>query len=157
MQLSRYLTRKPGNVYLVNETSCFVPLLFGQSASRVVWLILNATETESNRVCVLQNQNQFQERAAGKWCKCRLLRKFSCSTRATSRGTPQAIQQTLTLNLYVHITIFLEKVFPQFVRCGVRTHAHFHVPELKSGALDHSANLTVSAKGCIQIGSICFF
>ena len=28
------------------------------------------------------------------------------------------------------------------VRCGVRTHAHIRVPELKSGALDHSANLT---------------
>ena len=28
------------------------------------------------------------------------------------------------------------------VRCGVRTHAHFRVPELKSGALDRSANLT---------------
>ena len=29
-----------------------------------------------------------------------------------------------------------------FVKCGVRTHAHFRVPELKSGALDRSANLT---------------
>ena len=29
-----------------------------------------------------------------------------------------------------------------FVRCGVRTHAHVREPELKSGALDHSANLT---------------
>ena len=29
-----------------------------------------------------------------------------------------------------------------FVRCGVRTHARLRVPELKSGALDHSANLT---------------
>ena len=29
------------------------------------------------------------------------------------------------------------------VRCGVRTHARIRVPELKSGALDHSANLTV--------------
>ena len=28
------------------------------------------------------------------------------------------------------------------VKCGVRTHAHFRVPELKSGALDRSANLT---------------
>ena len=28
------------------------------------------------------------------------------------------------------------------VRCGVRTHALSRVPELKSGALDHSANLT---------------
>ena len=28
------------------------------------------------------------------------------------------------------------------VRCGVRTHAHIRVPELKSGALDRSANLT---------------
>jgi hypothetical protein len=30
------------------------------------------------------------------------------------------------------------------VRCGVRTHALSRVPELKSGALDHSANLTIS-------------
>ena len=29
-----------------------------------------------------------------------------------------------------------------FVRCGVRTHALLREPELKSGALDHSANLT---------------
>ena len=28
------------------------------------------------------------------------------------------------------------------VRCGVRTHAHNREPELKSGALDRSANLT---------------
>ena len=28
------------------------------------------------------------------------------------------------------------------VRCGVRTHALSREPELKSGALDHSANLT---------------
>ena len=28
------------------------------------------------------------------------------------------------------------------VRCGVRTHALIRVPELKSGALDRSANLT---------------
>ena len=33
------------------------------------------------------------------------------------------------------------------VRCGVRTHAHIRVPELKSGALDHSANLTWYIKG----------
>ena len=32
------------------------------------------------------------------------------------------------------------------VRCGVRTHAHFRVPELKSGALDRSANLTAHAR-----------
>ena len=41
----------------------------------------------SNRARVLQNQNQFQERAAGKWCKDRVHRKFSRSTRATSGGT----------------------------------------------------------------------
>ena len=38
-----------------------------------------------------------------------------------------------------------EKIYIQkigFVRCGVRTHARLRVPELKSGALDHSANLT---------------
>ena len=29
------------------------------------------------------------------------------------------------------------------VRCGVRTHALSREPELKSGALDHSANLTL--------------
>ena len=29
------------------------------------------------------------------------------------------------------------------VRSGVRTHAHFRVPELKSGALDRSAILTM--------------
>ena len=40
-----------------------------------------------NRARVLQNQNPFQERAAGKWCKGRLPRKFSRSTRATSGGT----------------------------------------------------------------------
>ena len=34
-----------------------------------------------------------------------------------------------------------KKIF-LFVRCGVRTHAHFREPELKSGALDRSANLT---------------
>ena len=33
------------------------------------------------------------------------------------------------------------------VRCGVRTHAHIRVPELKSGALDHSANLTWYVNG----------
>ena len=33
------------------------------------------------------------------------------------------------------------------VKCGVRTHAHFRVPELKSGALDRSANLTAHAGG----------
>ena len=36
-----------------------------------------------------------------------------------------------------------EKKGSSAVRCGVRTHAHFRVPELKSGALDHSANLTM--------------
>ena len=30
-----------------------------------------------------------------------------------------------------------------FVRCGVRTHAFLRISELKSDALDHSANLTV--------------
>ena len=34
------------------------------------------------------------------------------------------------------------KVFGVFVRCGVRTHAPVWEPELKSGALDRSANLT---------------
>ena len=33
------------------------------------------------------------------------------------------------------------------VRSGVRTHAHLRVPELKSGALDHSANLTLVIGG----------
>ena len=45
-----------------------------------------------NRARVLQNQNQFQERAAGKWCKDRLPRKFSRSTRATS-GRTRAIDK----------------------------------------------------------------
>ena len=34
------------------------------------------------------------------------------------------------------------KVKTFFVKCGVRTHAHLRVPELKSAALDRSANLT---------------
>ena len=37
-----------------------------------------------------------------------------------------------------------------FVRCGVRTHALLREPELKSGALDHSANLTVLYKSKIH-------
>ncbi len=37
------------------------------------------------------------------------------------------------------------------VRCGVRTHALSRVPELKSGALDHSANLTCEASIVQQI------
>ena len=47
----------------------------------------------NNRARVLQNQNPFQERAAGKWCEGRLPRKFLRSTRATSGGT-RAIQQS---------------------------------------------------------------
>ena len=35
-----------------------------------------------------------------------------------------------------------------YVRCGVRTHAHNREPELKSGALDHSANLTSTRNNC---------
>ena len=33
-----------------------------------------------------------------------------------------------------------------FARCGVRTHALIRVPELKSGALDRSANLACCEK-----------
>ena len=36
-----------------------------------------------------------------------------------------------------------QKIKNQFVRCGVRTHALFRVSELKSDALDRSANLTM--------------
>ena len=46
---------------------------------------------------------------------------------------------------YFTLKIKLTKIFD--VRCGVRTHAHIRVPELKSGALDHSANLTWYIEG----------
>ena len=42
------------------------------------------------------------------------------------------------------------------VRCGVRTHAHLRVPELKSGALDRSANLTsVEYNSCSTTTAFC--
>ena len=41
----------------------------------------------SNRARVLLNQNPYQERAAGTWCKGRLPRNFTRTTRATSGGT----------------------------------------------------------------------
>ena len=44
-------------------------------------------------------------------------------------------------NKYKTETEAKQKDIP-IVRCGVRTHAHFREPELKSGALDRSANLT---------------
>ena len=37
--------------------------------------------------------------------------------------------------------IYIKNKF--FVRCGIRTHVQLTVPELESGALDHSANLTI--------------
>ena len=43
------------------------------------------------------------------------------------------------------------KVQKYLVRCGVRTHAHSRVPELKSGALDRSANLTLMLKSSFGI------
>ena len=39
-----------------------------------------------------------------------------------------------------------------FVRCGVRTHALSREPELKSGALDHSANLTRCVRWVLTAG-----
>ena len=51
--------------------------------SLATWVILRPL----NRARVLLNQNPFQERAAGKWCKGRLPRNFSRTTRATSGGT----------------------------------------------------------------------
>ena len=61
--------------------------------------------------------------------------------------------QRLETVLWVRKTLLrlVKKTFTPFekrgkkylcVRCGVRTHARLRVPELKSGALDHSANLT---------------
>ena len=59
-----------------------------------------------------------------------------------------------TLLLHNNIELFNVKIMKRnllyllnrkkrfIVRCGVRTHARIRVPELKSGALDHSANLT---------------
>ena len=41
---------------------------------------------------------------------------------------------------------FFREITKTYVRCGVRTHALFQEPELKSGALDHSANLTYNIK-----------
>ena len=41
----------------------------------------------ANGARVLQIQNQFQESAAGKWCKGSLPRNFARFTRATSGGT----------------------------------------------------------------------
>ena len=38
------------------------------------------------------------------------------------------------------------------VRCGVRTHALSREPELKSGALDHSANLTRCVRWVLTAG-----
>jgi hypothetical protein len=35
-------------------------------------------------------------------------------------------------------------IYLLIVRCGIRTHECFHIPELKLGALDLSANLTFS-------------
>ena len=60
----------------------------------LLWLFASGANELSgqNRARVLQNQNQFQERAAGKWCKDRLPKKFSRSTRVTSGGT-RAIRQ----------------------------------------------------------------
>ena len=57
---------------------------------------INSDACSFNRARVLQNQNQFQERTAGKWCKGRLPRHFSRSTRATSGGT-QAIRPISSL------------------------------------------------------------
>ena len=55
--------------------------------------------------------------------------------------TPKEFQMKTTQNLNLHLTGHCDKMI-SLVKCGVRTHAHFRVPELKSGALDRSANLT---------------
>ena len=56
------------------------------------------------------------------------------------QNTPSKIQKHYKVSIRLKY-IFGKKIF-LFVRCGVRTHAHFREPELKSGALDRSANLT---------------
>ena len=47
-----------------------------------------------------------------------------------------------TSNIYVVLCSVKRRMQNNVVRCGVRTHALLREPELKSGALDHSANLT---------------
>ena len=51
------------------------------------------------------------------------------------------------IKMYVYkpksfLSLLIDYVLKKFVKCGIRTHAHFRVSNLKSDALDHSANLT---------------
>ena len=55
----------------------------------------------------------------------------------------QSVRQNFILSRKLEYMIIKKYAQSECVRCGVRTHALFRVPELKSGALDHSANLTV--------------
>ena len=41
-----------------------------------------------------------------------------------------------------------------FVRCRIRTHAFFQIPELASGALDRSANLTLTEESAVLRGRV---
>ena len=68
---------------------------------------------------------------------------FLCTKRGTTESVkfgplPVYWQPTQTGN----IKFFELKLGKKFVKYGIRTHAHFRVPDLKSGALDRSANLT---------------
>ena len=49
------------------------------------------------------------------------------------------IEKDMKSKLFTFLDLQMGKLS---VKCGVRTHAHFRVSELKSDALDRSANLT---------------
>ena len=75
------------NRHQIPESVCHLELIASQFAVVVRGHKPFGGPTAPNRARVLLNQNPFQERAAGKWCKGRLPRNFSRSTRATSGGT----------------------------------------------------------------------
>ena len=65
-----------------------------------------------------------------------------CATGADRQSKQQA-QIILHFDIE-NVAKFKKRTFSSVVRCGVRTHALFRESELKSDALDHSANLTLA-------------
>ena len=101
----------------------------GQNVCLRAWWLLCL-----NRARVLQNQNPFQERATGKWCKGRLPRNFSHSTRATSGGTRAIALDTFDINWWATLFIFFilyysyqitNVIFQKHATISFHTSSHF--------------------------------